>query len=139
NLFRFKQKDFPRILRVLGLSKFVHTENQGKYTPEKAFIIFLYRLRYPFCLENVDHRIGREYSQISRVVAMVSLLFDKFRHLMCNGVGAWVSTFVAAAATVRAKTGEGRAAVSLLAHYNLAVRRRGTVCNVLWPQTCKWY
>ncbi|CAM9777295.1 unnamed protein product [Discosporangium mesarthrocarpum] len=83
----------------------VITENRGRYTAIGALLIFLFRSRYPNRLD-VSIRIGREYTQMGRVVkVIVNMLVQMFGHMVTDGIGVWATYFDRAARVIKLKMG----------------------------------
>ncbi|CAM9924580.1 unnamed protein product [Discosporangium mesarthrocarpum] len=76
------------------------------YTSDEALLILLLRLRFSNRVDNVPHRMGKEYSQMGRgVEAMVNVLMQKFGRIPTNGIGVWTTYFERVTSVIRAKTG----------------------------------
>ncbi|CAM9401319.1 unnamed protein product [Discosporangium mesarthrocarpum] len=70
----------------------------------EAFLVFLFRLRYPNRLDDVSIRMGRKYTQMRRVVKdMVDILVKMFGHMPTDGIGVWATHFDRGTSVIRPK------------------------------------
>jgi hypothetical protein len=104
--FRFSKQDLRRVLAVLQLEDSLICENRCRFSTEEALLITLRRLGTPTRLSDLVALFGRDHTQLSRVCnTMVSLIYDRWHHLLQHRLHRWVPDFERFCTAVQAKTG----------------------------------
>ncbi|CAM9599079.1 unnamed protein product, partial [Discosporangium mesarthrocarpum] len=94
NAFRFRPQNISAFLRLLGIPEHVISGNRRRHAGMEALLFFLCRLRYLNRLDDVSIRMGREYTQMERVVKnMAYMLVKMFGHMLSDGIWACATYF----------------------------------------------
>ena len=104
-LFRFKKRDLPRLLHVLGMPALVKLDNRSVFTSEEVLLLCLCRMTTPGRMEDLARAyFGREYSQLARAFRwFLKFVRNTFWEKMTNNLRFWKTYFPACARAIRRK------------------------------------